>query len=116
MRRSAVVAIALVAFAGARFARVAAKERAVTQLDNSPYAPSPAAAPIAALGYRELAADLLLIRMIGYFGSVDNEASGIAGLAEAIVALDPTFPRTYEFGAVAMTSAKRGVTNDIRLR
>jgi hypothetical protein len=54
--------------------------------------------------------------MVGYFGSEDNEAHAMASLAEAIAALDPTFRRPYELGAVAITAAKRGVDNTARLR
>lgn len=108
--------IAVAALAGARAARVWAKAETVERLHDAPYAPSPGATPFVTLGYRELGADLLFIRMVGYYGSEDNEASGIADLAEAVATLDPTLRRTYDFGAVAMTSAKRGVTNEIRLR
>lgn len=116
--RLAVVAplVAVVALAGAHVARIEAKSRDGDHVAGTPYAPTPGAAPIVALGYRELAADLLLVRLIGYFGSEDNDASGIADLAEAIVALDPSYRRVYELGSVAMTSAHRGVDNSIHLR
>lgn len=108
--------IAVAALGGARAARVWAKSEAVERFEDPPFAPSTGAAPFVTLGYRELAADLLFIRMVGYYGSTDNEATGIADLAAAIAVLDPTLRRTYDFGAVAMTSAKRGVTNEVRLR
>lgn len=82
---------------------------------DPPYAPGPAAAPIVALGYRELAADLMLVRLIGYFGTPGNDAAHLADLAEATVALDPTLRRTYELGAIAMTSTP-GADNAIRMR
>ncbi len=108
--------VAVAALGGARAARVWAKAETVARLDDPPYAPSPGAAPFVTLGYRELGADLLFIRMVGYYGSTDNEASAIADLADAVAALDPTLRRSYDFGAVAMTSAKRGITNEVRLR
>lgn len=108
--------VAVAALAGARAARVWAKAETVERIEDAPYAPSPGAAPFVTLGYRELGADLLFVRMVGYYGSQDNDGSGIADLAEAIAALDPTIRRSYDFGAVAMTSAKRGVTNEVRLR
>jgi hypothetical protein len=108
--------IAIAALGGARAARVWAKSEAVQRFEDPPFAPSPGAAPFVTLGYRELGADLLFIRMVGYYGSTDNEASGLADLAAAIAVLDPTLRRTYDFGAVSMTSAKRGVTNEVRLR
>lgn len=108
--------LAVVALAGAHAAREQAKAGARAEPDDRPFAPSPTAAPIMTLGYRELAADLLFARLIGYWGSEDNEAAGIADLAEAITALDPRFRRVYDFGAVAMTAAGRGVDNSVRLR
>src|SRR5688500_5991667 len=85
--------VAAVAFAGAHAARRQAKQEGRAELVDRPFAPSPTVAPIMTLGYRELAADLLFARMIGYWGSPDNEAAAIADLAEAIVALDPQFRR-----------------------
>lgn len=112
--------VALVAVAGigtARIARGLAKEAAPNDgLSSEPYAPTPSAAPIVTLGYRELAADLLFVRLVGYFGGPDNEAHAIASLSEAIAALDPQFQRPYELGAVAITAAKRGVDNAAHLR
>jgi len=114
----AVVAVVFAAGIGtARLARVrAAEERPSHSVGDEPYAPSASAAPIMTLGYRELAADLLFVRLIGYYGSQDNDAHVMASLAEAIVALDPQFRRAYEFGAVATTSARRGVDNRSHLR
>lgn len=103
------LAVALVAFTGARFAREAAGAR--TDASSEPYAPSPAAAPLVSLGFREVAADLFWIRLTGYFGGPDATSDGIAALVEAIVALDPEYHRPYEFGARAMTIA-RGVTQE----
>jgi hypothetical protein len=115
-----VALVALIAVAGigtARVARGLARDAAPgDRLSSAPFAPGARAAPIVALGYRELAADLMYVRMIGYFGSEDNEAHALASLAEAIVALDPTFKRPYELGAVAVTAARRGVDNEARLR
>lgn len=108
--------VAVAALVGARFARDDAKARAVDVEDADPYAPSPAAAPFVSLGYRELAADLLFVRLVGYFGSEVNDAAGLAALTEAVTTLDPAFRRPYEFGAVAMTAARHGVENSIHLR
>jgi len=81
-------------------------------LSDEPYAPAPDTAPLVALGYRELAADLLFLRLKGYFGGSESTANGIASLVEAIVALDPQYHRIYEWGARAITLAGRGVDND----
>ncbi len=116
MKALVALAIASAGFGGARIARSAAKDSRPTDMVAEPYAPSPAAAPFVTLGYRELGADLMFIRMLGFFGEHDNTAGGIAALAEAGVALDPYFRRPYEVGAVAMTAAHTGVDNDIQLR
>jgi hypothetical protein len=71
---------------------------------DPPYSPSPASAPFLALGYRELFADLLWIRALGYVGSDDHDAAATGGLIEAIIALDPRFERAYAWGGLAMTS------------
>lgn len=101
--------VALAGFGGAQAAHaVLVGERAKVREDE-PFAPSPESAPFVSLGYREVAADLLFVRMIGYFGGGESTANGIASLAEAIATLDPDRYRVYEFGARAMTLAKFGV-------
>jgi len=102
------LAIAAAAFVGARFAREAAG--ATRESTGEPYAPSPSSAPLVSLGFREVAADLLWIRLTGYFGGPDATASGVAALLDAIIALDPNYHRPYEYGARAMTIAPNGVT------
>jgi hypothetical protein len=97
-------------------ARVAAEAEAPRVLSDEPYAPAPDTAPVVMLGYRELAADLLFLRLKGYFGGSESTANGVASLVEAIAALDPQFHRIYEWGARAITLASRGVDNAIFLR
>ena len=117
MRVWLVAAIAVAGIGTARIARGLAKQAAPEDgLSAEPYAPTPAAAPIVTLGYRELAADLLFVRLVGYFGGQDNEAHAMASLGEAIAALDPQFQRPYELAGVAITAAKRGVDNAAHLR
>jgi hypothetical protein len=117
--------VKLAAFAGfivalgigaARVARHAAEADAPQVIADEPYAPAPSTAPLVMLGYRELGADLLYLRLTGYFGGRENTANGIADLVEAIVALDPQFHRIYEWGARAITLASRGVDNAAYLR
>lgn len=110
MRVAIGLGIAAIALAGARVAREAAAAERPPAIADEPYAPSPTAAPILALGYRELAADLLWIRMTGYFGGRESTATGVAALVEAIVALDPRYHRIYDYGANAITIASFGVT------
>jgi len=104
--------VAGVAIGGARALRQAAEAEAPRVIADEPYAPAPDTAPLVTLGYRELFADLLFLRLKGYFGGRENTANGIAGLVEAIVALDPQYHRIYEWGARAITLAGRGVDND----
>jgi tetratricopeptide (TPR) repeat protein len=82
------------------------------EADAEPFAPSAAAAPIVTLGFREMAADLLDLRLRGYFGGRESSAAGVASLTEAIVALDPQYHRIYDYGANAMTIAATGVTQE----
>ena len=112
----AAAAVAVVALGGARLAREAARAEAPRVLSDEPYAPAPDTASLVTLGYRELVADLLFLRLKGYFGGAESTAHGIAALVEAIIALDPQFHRIYEWGARAITLASRGVDNAAYLR
>ena len=116
MRIAVVAALAVAGFGSARLARSCARDNQPTEAAAEPYAPSPGAAPFVTLGYRELGADLMFIRLLGYFGSQDNTTEGLAALAEATAALDPMFKRPYEVGAVAMTAVRAGVDNAVYLR
>lgn len=77
-----------------------------------PFAPTAASAPYVSLGYREVLADLLWIRAIGYVGGDTDRAAGTRALVEGIVALDARFERVYAFGGVAMTKIGTGATRD----
>lgn len=107
--------LAALAFVGARFARTSAIELAggETAHVTKPYAPAPGAAPFVSLGYREAAADVLYVRMLGHFLDEKNTGHEVADLAEAIIALAPQFHRVYERGAVAMTAAATGVDRSV---
>jgi len=109
-------AIVIAALGGARLAREAAAAEAPRLLADEPYAPAPQTAPLVALGYRELMADLLFLRLVGYFGGSESTANGVASLVEAITALDPQWHRTYEWGANAITLASRGLDTAAYLR
>ncbi|HEY1815443.1 MAG TPA: hypothetical protein VGG74_24005 [Kofleriaceae bacterium] len=108
MRAWLAFGIAAVGLVTAHVTRVAAELG--NEADAEPYAPSPIAAPIVSLGFREVAADLFAIRLVGYYGDRESSANGVASLTEAIVALDPQYHRIYEYGANAMTIAATGVT------
>ena len=104
--------VAALGFGSARVARTAAADLAPKELTDVPYAPSPGAAPIVSLGYRELGADLLWIRLLGYWGGNDSTADGISAIVDAIVALDPHYQRIYVAGVHAMNLADHGLTQD----
>jgi len=108
--------IAFGAVGTAHLARELCRDDAPGTVADEPYAPSPGAAPFAVLGYREAAADLLWVRLVGYFGGTDSTAEAIGSLVDAIIALDPRYDRVYEFGARTMTIASHGVTQSTFLR
>jgi tetratricopeptide (TPR) repeat protein len=53
---------------------------------------------------------------MGYFGSREASADGVASLTEAIVALDPRDQRMYDYGANAMTIPATDTTQRTFLR
>lgn len=116
MRSALVIALAVLGVGVARVARGVAKDQRPTVTLDRPYAPSPTAARILTLGYREMAADLALVRLLGYFPLTTSEPDVSAALAEAIVGLDPMYRRVYELGAIAMTDARREPDLKLQLR
>lgn len=117
MRSWAIAFVALVAISGAQAARGLAKQERGADAPEVPFAPSPSAARLTSLGYHELAADLLFFRLVGYFGGTKPEASAVANLVEAIVALDPDYRRIYAWGGRAMVAGiNRGVSREHQLR
>lgn len=107
-----VAALALVL--GAREVAGRANTARATWTDEveAPYAPSADAAPVVSLGYRELMADWMWIRALGYFGGGDTTSSGVRHLIEAIAALDPGFEAPMTWGATAMQSFTMKLTNE----
>ena len=84
---------------------------------EQPYAPTPELAPLLSLGFRELAADLLYIRLRVYYGAYyETSATAVAALAESIQALDPKQRAIYSYGANAMTIAPIGVDQSLYRR
>jgi tetratricopeptide (TPR) repeat protein len=103
------VVVSLAAFAtlaGAQTAKYFAGEEQPAEIVE-PFAPSPDAAPLMSLGYRELAADLLFFRLVGYVGGRDYTGDGVASLVEAVHAMDPHHKKIYEWGALAMMMSAR---------
>jgi hypothetical protein len=106
---------ALASIVAAQGLRAAARDELGPEPAAEPFAPSPSAASILSLGYRELAADLLFFRLIGYFGGKDAAPSGVAALVEAIATVDPYYEKIYTWGGRAMV-ATRGGGNEIAER
>jgi hypothetical protein len=106
------VLLAIAALGMARIARVLAANQRPKDSVEEPYAPSPEAAPIVFLGFRETAEDLLWIRFLGYWGGNDSTTQGIGALIDAMIALDPTDHRIYKSGASALQLADHGVGQD----
>lgn len=71
--------------------------------------------PYLSLGYRELTADLLWIRVIGYFASGKTRAATTRSFIDSILALDPQFERIYAWGALAITTFDSGATRADKL-
>ena len=71
--------------------------------DEEPeYLPAPAAARLLAFGYEHLAADLIWIRTVQYFGKhleTDRRYPGLPALLAVTVELDPHFVEAYRYGA-----------------
>lgn len=118
MRVASALLVVVLALGGARAVReAAAHERARVEVIEDPFTPSPRLAPLLSLGYRELAADLVYIRLRVYFGAYyDVSAPRVAALAESVAALDPRFKHIYVYGANAMTIAPVGADQSIYRR
>ncbi|MEZ4368633.1 MAG: hypothetical protein R2939_20505 [Kofleriaceae bacterium] len=84
--------------------------RGAETVSEPPFAPSPAAAPFAAVGYREFGADLMWLRVVGYAADRDSLGEGVIELLDAVLALDPYFRPAYESGAERALVASHGVT------
>src|SRR5574341_157614 len=70
--------------------------------DEARYLPSPAVARLLAFGYEHLAADLMWIRTVQYFGKhleTDGRYPRLLALLEVTVGLDPHFVEAYRYGA-----------------
>lgn len=108
-----VVALALILGARELAASANHQRKAWPHAATEPYAPSPGAAPLVSLGYRETLADLMWIRALAYFGGDDGATSvGVQHLVAAIAALDPAFEEPMTWGSLAMWSISMQVTQD----
>jgi tetratricopeptide (TPR) repeat protein len=113
VQRTAGIGLAIAAIALVGASLVGAQARATRaswpKIADPPFAPSATAIPFASLGYREMAADLLWLRLVGYAGSDDDLADGNVALLRSIIAADPYFRPAYESGAERIPIADHGV-------
>ena len=117
MKTSLVAIFAILALAGARLVREVAVIDRDDVTSDAPYAPSPQAARLVSLGYRELFADLLYMRLRVYFGGyTDTTSQDIAAMGDAIVALDPKLEHIYSYAANAMTITPAGADQRVYLK
>jgi tetratricopeptide (TPR) repeat protein len=97
----AVAALALLVAASRGVEGLAQKKHKLEVL----YLPSGQFVAQAALGYRDLAADILWFRMVQYYGGYrmgENDIALFAHLVDVITDLDPQFTYAYVFGALIM--------------
>jgi tetratricopeptide (TPR) repeat protein len=97
----AVAALALLVAASRGVEGLAQKKHKLEVL----YLPSGQFVAQAALGYRDLAADVLWFRMVQYYGGYrmgENDIALFAHLVDVITDLDPQFTYAYVFGALIM--------------
>jgi tetratricopeptide (TPR) repeat protein len=95
----AVVAIGLLVGASRGVEGLARRKHALEVL----YLPSGRFVEQAALGYRDLAADVLWFRMVQYYGGYrmgENDLALFTHLVDVITDLDPQFTFAYVFGAL----------------
>ena len=112
-RQTAALTVVLVGALGVAIAAQGGLQRqrlAWPVVEEAVLVPSPAAARIMSLGYRELVADLFWTRTLVYYGEGLSENLSLAwvdSLVATVNALDPLFRRPYRWGAFA-TTYKRG--------
>jgi hypothetical protein len=116
VNRRLVLAAAIAAIIAAQAVRGFANDERGELGTDEPFAPSPTTTQVISLGYRELVADLLFFRLIGYFGGGSHTAEGVAALVEAIAAADPNYEKIYVWGGRAMVASRHGLSNEVALR
>src|SRR5262245_7974242 len=107
--RSLAVAAALalsVGLAALEHGSALALRSAQSEIDAHVFLPAPRAARILSLGYTELAADLVWMRALIYYGDGLVHQTGMPDvelLVRLINTLDPRFHKPYLWGAYATT-------------
>jgi hypothetical protein len=85
------------------------------EVDPHVLLPPPGAIRLVSLGYNELAADLLWVRTLVYYGDGLVKKHGMPDLAQLLAAmnrLDPGFRRPYYWGAHAITFRNNVATDE----
>lgn len=103
------VAVAAAGWLGAHGlgARARAERKTWPEGEGLVWLPPPKAAPIVAMGYRQLWADIDWARMLVYYGLERRESKTfqyryLTRFLDNIIALDPKFKRVYEWAAYAI--------------
>jgi len=108
--RFAVLSVALVLVAGAHFVRAGIGKYPQPLEQLTP--PDPTLVEVLALGDRTLAADLIWIDAVQYFGDIAEgkyRHAMLSAMLDAVVDFDPDFRYAYLFGGLALTSTLAGV-------
>jgi hypothetical protein len=108
--RFAVLLLALVLVAGAHFVRSGIGKYPQPHELLTP--PDPVVTEVLALGDRTLAADLIWIEAVQYFGGAEGgkyRHALLAAMLDSVVDFDPDFRYAYVFGGLALTSTLAGV-------
>ncbi len=77
--------------------------------------PPATAAPLLAIGYNEVLADITWVRMLVYYGTArigKSDLRYLDRLIENVIALDPYFERVYAWGGSATTFKSNRATNE----
>ncbi|MDD3642496.1 MAG: hypothetical protein PHQ19_03425 [Candidatus Krumholzibacteria bacterium] len=102
--RIGIACVALAALAGS--ARLIEPVAAAKATVGIAYLPTSECARMAALGYRELAADLYWFKAVQYYGGYrldQNDIELFSHLADLITDLDPQFTGAYRLSAIVIT-------------
>jgi hypothetical protein len=104
------VALASACWLGTRGlgAQARTQREAWPEAEGLVWLPPPQAAPILAMGYRQLWADINWSRLLVYYGSNWSEDVSfrfryLMRFLDNVIALDPKFKRVYEWGSYAVT-------------
>ncbi len=93
-------------------------KKAYPQFESLLYLPTGRFIKSAVLGFDELAADILYVKAIGYFGGhylSDREYEWLYHILDVVTTLSPAFKDPYEFGAIILALEAGEIENSNRL-